>query len=305
MVGFRAHSDMMAARVLAGLRRVPLIFDPLTSRYEEKVIDRRLVGPHTPLAWWYRAIDGLGCRAADCVLLETDQQITHFARTFRVPVNRFRRMWLGADDEVLKPQPMPLHGSDGFTVFFYGWFSPLHGVEHIIQAARSLEAAGDPARFVLVGSGQTLPAAKALVDQLGVRSVTFLPGVPYSELGRLMGDADLCLGSFGTTDRAQRVVPNKVFDAMAVARPVLTADTPAARAILTHGEDVWLCAPGSGESIADAIRVLRRDPNRLRALAAKGYAAFTTRFSLDALARDLAAILVPLIRDRRAHPISR
>jgi glycosyltransferase involved in cell wall biosynthesis len=226
-------------------------------------------------------------------------------RTFNVPVDRFRRVWLGADDDVLKPQPMPAHEASNFTVFFYGWFSPLHGVEHIIQAAASLEAAGDPARFVLVGSGQTLPAAKALVERLGVRSVTFLPGVPYAELGRMMGDADLCLGSFGTTDRAQRVVPNKVFDAMAVARPALTADTPASRAILTHGEDVWLCAPGSGEAIADAIRALRREPDRLRRLAEQGYAAFTSRFSLDALARDLAAIVVPLIRDRRAHPVSR
>ena len=296
---------MMAARALAALRRVPLIFDPLTSRYEEKVIDRRLVGPRTPLAWWYRNIDAMGCRAADRVLLETDQQIAHFSRTFGVPRDRFRRVWLGADDEVLKPTPLPARSADAFTVFFYGWFSPLHGVEHIIDAAARLEARQEPARFVLVGSGQTLPAAKAHVERLGVRSVTFQPGVPYPELGPLMADADVCLGSFGTTDRAQRVVANKVFDALAVARPVITADTPAVRDILTHGKDVWLCAPGSGDALADAVSHLRRDPELRRTLAANGYERFKATFSLDALTRDLAAIVSPLVRDHRADPVSR
>jgi glycosyltransferase involved in cell wall biosynthesis len=305
VVGFRAHSDMIAARALATLRGVPLVFDPLTSRYEEKVIDRRLVGPRTPLAWWYRTIDGLGCRVADRVLLETDQQIDHFARTFNVPRDRFRRVFLGADDEVLRPQPMPVRPPGAFTVFFYGWFSPLHGVEHIIDAAARLESAGEPARFVLVGSGQTLPAAKGQVERLGLRSVAFLPGVPYADLGPLMADADICLGSFGTTDRASRVVANKVYDALAVARPVITADTPAARDVLTHGETAWLCAPSSGEALADALRTLRRQPDLLRGLAARGYDLFTSRFSLEALSRDLAAIMSPLLRNHRAHPVSR
>jgi glycosyltransferase involved in cell wall biosynthesis len=305
VVGFRAHSDMLAARCLATVKGVPLIFDPLTSRYEEKVIDRQLVAPRSPLAWWYKTIDGIGCRAADCVLLETDLQAAHFEQTFRLPPGRVRRLWLGADDDVLHPQPWPDRPSDPFRVFFYGWFSPLHGVEHIIDAAARLEARGDAVRFVLVGSGQTLGASKALVERLGVGSVSFLPGVPYADLAPLMGDADLCLGSFGTTARAQRVVPNKVFDALAVQRPILTADTPAARQILTHGRNAWLCAAGSGEAIADAIMELKSRPDRLRSIARNGYDLFVQRFSLDALTRDFAAIVNPLVQRHRAHSVPR
>src|SRR5439155_247734 len=75
-------SDMSAARRVARYHRVPLIFDPLTSRYEERVVDRRIVSPRSPLAWWYKASDAAGCRAADRALLETDAQIGYFVQTF-------------------------------------------------------------------------------------------------------------------------------------------------------------------------------------------------------------------------------
>ena len=53
IVGFRAHSDMFLAGLLAKMRGVPLVFDPLTSRYEERVIDRKLTRVGSALARWY------------------------------------------------------------------------------------------------------------------------------------------------------------------------------------------------------------------------------------------------------------
>jgi glycosyltransferase involved in cell wall biosynthesis len=278
---------------------VPLIFDPLTSRYEEKVVDRQLVAPNTPLARWYRATDRYGCRAADRVLLETEAQIAFFAETFGVPRDRFRRLWLGANEDVMRPAPDTIRtASEPFTVFFYGRFSPLHGVEHIVDAAAELERAGRGVRFVLVGAGQTYEAVRAHAASLGVRRVEFPGVVAYTQLPSMMAGADLCLGSFGTTARAQRVIPNKVFDALAVGRPVLTADTPGAREALAHGTNAWLCRPGSGTAIADAIVALESDRDRLARIGDAGHALFAARFSFAALTRDLATVVRELVGAR-------
>jgi glycosyltransferase involved in cell wall biosynthesis len=299
VVGFRAHADMPAARFAARRKGVPLIFDPLTSRYEEKVVDRRLVGPHTMLARWYRATDRYGCRAADRILLETDAQAAFFAETFGVPRDRFRRLWLGANEEVMRPAPGVVRAASApFTVFFYGRFSPLHGVEHIVDAAAQLERAGREVRFVLVGAGQTYDTVRARATSLGVTRVEFPGVVPYAQLPSMMAGADLCLGSFGTTARAQRVIPNKVFDALAVGRPVLTADTPGAREALTHGANAWLVQPGSGAAIADAIVTLERDRAQLARIGDAGHALFAERFSFDALTRDLTAVVRELVDAR-------
>jgi len=306
VVGFRAHADIPAAHLVGRRVGAPVIFDPLTSRYEEKVIDRKLVRAGSPLAWWYRTTDRIGCRQADRILLETEAQIDYFVQTFGVERGRFRRFWLGTDESVMRPRPRTAPTTGAFTVFFYGRFSPLHGVEHIIDAAAELERRHQAVRFVLVGAGQTYADARARATRLAVKSIEFPGVVSYTTLAAMMADADLCLGSFGMTARAQRVVPNKVFDALAMARPILTADTPGAREALTHGHDAWLCAPGNGGAIANAILDLKSDPARLTALADNGHALFRARFSSDALTDALTAIVRELVPARRsparAHP---
>jgi glycosyltransferase involved in cell wall biosynthesis len=195
--------------------------------------------------------------------------------------------------------------ADRFTVFFYGRFSPLHGVEHIVRAASILEQRHVPVEFVVVGAGQTYEASRELARTLSVSTMRFHDPVPYDQLAELMRDADLCLGSFGETPRAQRVIPNKVFDALAVGRPVLTADTPGVREALVHGEHVATCPPGNADALADAIMTLNRDRDMCCRLAANGHQLFKERFSLAAITRDLAAIVGQVVREHGAHPLPR
>jgi glycosyltransferase involved in cell wall biosynthesis len=100
--------------------------------------------------------------------------------------------------------------------------------------------------------------------------------------------SDVCLGIFGTSPKASRVIPNKVFDALAAARPVITADTSAAREALAHRDTAWLCPAGDPAALAEAIVELQRDPVLRFDLARRGNVLFRADFSLDAIARQLA-----------------
>jgi glycosyltransferase involved in cell wall biosynthesis len=55
------------------------------------------------------------------------------------------------------------------------------------------------------------------------------------------------------------VIPNKVYEAMAVGRPIVTADTPGIREVLTDGEDALLTPPGEPQALAEALRRLAGD----------------------------------------------
>ena len=66
------------------------------------------------------------------------------------------------------------------------------------------------------------------------------------------------------------VIPNKVYQALAVGRAVVTADTPAIRELFTDGEQLLTVPPGDARALADAIERLQHDGSLRRRLAARG-----------------------------------
>ena len=71
-----------------------------------------------------------------------------------------------------------------------------------------------------------------------------------------VAQADICLGIFGATDKARRVVPNKVYQTLALGKAVITAETPAVCEVFTSGEEMVTVPPGDPELLAGAIRAL-------------------------------------------------
>jgi glycosyltransferase involved in cell wall biosynthesis len=96
------------------------------------------------------------------------------------------------------------------------------------------------------------------------------------------------------------VIPNKVFDALACGRPVITGDTPAVREAFTHGEDIWLCTAGDASALANAITTLRADADARARVATAGHELFKRRFSIDALAADVSRTLLDVLERPRA-----
>jgi glycosyltransferase involved in cell wall biosynthesis len=295
VVGFLGHTDMPLAKLVCSFKKRPVIFDAFISLYDSAVWDRQLFHPESFTAKRLYYFDKLACRLADIVLLDTDTHIRYFVDTFRLPRRKFRRVWAGADGDSMYPRPY-VHDNAAFTVFFYGSFIPLHGAEYIIRAAKILARQSPDIHFTVIGSGQTLQMARELA--VGLSNVQFLGRVAYDQLPGLMSEAQLCLGIFGTTAKVQRVIPNKVFDALAVGRPVISADTPAIKEALTHGENVWLCPAGDGEALADAILTLKKDNGLRERIAENGHCYFKRHFSINAIAKELRFVIGSLLCDR-------
>jgi glycosyltransferase involved in cell wall biosynthesis len=176
-----------------------------------------------------------------------------------------------------------------FTVAFYGSFMPLHGVDAIVRAAGFLADEPD-IRFVLVGDGQTKPGVVELARTLGCENITFLDPLHGVALRDLLCDAQVLLGVFGTSAKAMVVVPNKVVDALALGKPVITGDTPAIRRILDASQ-ITTVPPGDPRALADAIRILHSDPAAAQRLASAGRRGYEDHFSRAARRLEMAAIL--------------
>jgi glycosyltransferase involved in cell wall biosynthesis len=73
--------------------------------------------------------------------------------------------------------------------------------------------------------------------------------------------------------------PLKVFEYMALAKPIVASDVPALREVLSEGGTAVLVPPDDIDAWADALRALFRGPDRRLALGNRAYAAFNDRFT--------------------------
>ncbi|MCI0655839.1 MAG: glycosyltransferase family 4 protein [Acidobacteria bacterium] len=287
LVGYSGHFDVFPAWCLSRLRRVPLVFDVFLSLYDSMVLDRGAIGRRSLKARILAWVDRNSCRLADRILLDTSAHVSFFCEQFGLPREKFWVLPIGADDQVFKPAPLRESNGHVYTVLHFGRYIPLHGLETIVRAAAALESSGEKCRFLLVGDGEERQSVANLAKSLEVSSVEFIETQSPSRIAEMLKETDLSLGIFGTTGKASRVVPNKVYEAMAAGRPVITGDSPAAREFLRDGEDCLLCEAGSPQALATAIRRVRRDLPLSAKLAKGGRGSFEKQASPTVIGRNL------------------
>ncbi|WP_296696957.1 glycosyltransferase [Thiocapsa sp. UBA6158] len=254
IVGYFGHLDVLLIWPFAKLRRAPLAWDAFLSLYDTAVNDRKLVGRRHPLAAFLYAWEWLACRAADIVLLDTNAHRHYFIDTFKVRPEKVKHVFVGAETEYFHPPAngrVPRDLARPFTVLFYGQFIPLHGIDTVVRAAKLTE--GQPIRWVLIGKGQESSRIRRLIDDLQSRNIEWYEWVPYNELVHWIHQADVCLGVFGTSEKASRVIPNKAFQVLAAGGTLITMDSPAARELLIDYPGVTLLPQASHEDLARKI----------------------------------------------------
>lgn len=288
-VGYIGHIDMFPARILAWLRRKPIVFDTFYSLYDTIVEDRGLYARGTMRARLLRFIDRWSCKLAELSLLDTWKHVDYYAAEFRLGRERFLAVPLGTDEKNFFPRPWP--AEDGvLDCISYSSYIPLHGIDVQLDAAARLRDRAD-IRFTFVGKGQLYPEMRARAEQAGLTNVKFIEWISHAELVELIGRADVCLGIFGRTEKAARVIPYKAYEALAMRKPLITGDSPASRESLTDGREALLSPMGDAESLARQILRLRDDPQLRRDIAERGHEFFKAKCTSGAIAASILAEL--------------
>jgi glycosyltransferase involved in cell wall biosynthesis len=255
LVGYPGQFDLWAAK----RHGLPVAFNAMLSLHETFVEDRGRFEAGSVAAKALDSIDRRAFRAADLLIADTAANAEHMASLSGR--DRVAHVYVGAEERLFQHawvQP------ENFNVLFVGKLIPLHGLELIIEAARLIP----DIRFTVVGSGQQ----SALLAELPT-NVEHVAWIDYQRLPLEYAHSGCALGIFGASGKAGRVIPNKVFQALAVGTPLITADTPAARELLTNGTDALL-VDRTPEAIAAAIRQVAENRDFATRIGAAGRATF-------------------------------
>lgn len=262
VIGYLGQLDVLVLYPFARLRGVPVVWDQFLSIYDTVVGDRRKLSSQHPLARVLYAWEWLACRAANRVVMDTRAHARYVVDTFGVAEERVATVWVGAETAVFRPAlGRAVGGRAGLAVVFYGQLIPLHGVETIVRAARLVRDL--PIAFVLIGSGQEEGLVRRMLEEEPLPNLEWHPWIEYDRLIEAIEDADVCLGIFGCSEKAARVIPNKVFQIIAAGRPLITRDSPAIREIFDdRAPGVRLVPPGDPQALAAALRAVLADTRR-------------------------------------------
>lgn len=243
--------------------RNPLIWDLQFSFYENWVFDRKLVREGSIKAVYHWVSEWLLVRVVDRIIMHTNACADYIVRTFGVDKRKFSRVLVGADTAIFYPRSRVEDGI--FRVEYHGKYIPIHGMDAVIRAAKLLE--DDSAiQFVLIGNGQERRRIQALAKELNVKNVEWVGFLPSEELPVYIAAAHLCVGLLGDVSRVEDPVPNKLYEAAAMGRVSINADTKGIRELFRDDVDVILAKRGDAQDIAKKIRYLKEHPEQLRTL---------------------------------------
>jgi glycosyltransferase involved in cell wall biosynthesis len=130
--------------------------------------------------------------------------------------------------------------------------------------------------------------------------VRFVGWLDKQALVAKVAEVDVCLGVFGTTPQSMMTVQNKIYEGLAMARPVVTGEGPAVCQVLVHGEHLYLCERANPQALADAVCTLRAASDLRQRLAKSGYHLYRAQFDLQHNGARFAAHLCELVEYRRS-----
>jgi glycosyltransferase involved in cell wall biosynthesis len=154
---------------------------------------------------------------------------------------------------------------------------PLYNVSCTLRAFALVQASVPQATLTLVGGGADEPALRRLVEQLGLRDVTFVGRVAPQHIAEYYAAHDLYLQSPNIDN-----MPTSILEAYASGLPVVSTDAGGIRAMLTHGEHGLLAAVDDHAALAAHVMTLLESP-RLADQLAQTAAATCERYTWAAI----------------------
>lgn len=178
----------------------------------------------------------------------------------------------------------------GRRVGWVGSFDPWHGADVLI---RSLTLLPDDVSALLIGDGGERQRCQSLVDELGLADrVEFTGPLPHADaVSRLSGCDVLASPHVPMPQRPFFGSPTKIFEYMAIGRPIVASALEQISEILEHGRTAVLVEPADVASLARGILDVLERPDRGRALGDEARREAHAKHAWDARAASIVAKL--------------
>lgn len=282
--------DVIQASYWAKKNGIPLIFDPLISAYDKQVWEREKFPPQSRRAQKLLKWEQNLLHKANHVVADTQEHANYFHDVLQVAKHKLTTIPVSAEETLFFPQDLPPNNS--LRILFFGSFIRLQGVETIAEAIQRYK--GSDVEWLFIGDGPFRTEVESSLSSY--KNVTFLDWLPYLDLPSKIAEADICLGIFGSTAKAGRVIPNKVYQSLACGRPVVTRQSPAyPEKLNTSDSGIFFIPEADPDALAETVAKLASQKSLVLQARQQAYNSYQQYFSNAHLKRTLETMLIDVI----------
>lgn len=198
-------------------------------------------------------------------------------------------------------------GLDGrFCIAYFGTMGLANGLGFVLDAATELKRRGvDDIVFMLHGDGMERPVLEARARDEGLDNVIFSGPTPKHLMAELVSAVDVCMTIFKNVPVLRTCSPNKLFDALAAGKPILTNMPGWLGDIAEEEKTGVLVRPDDPVDFADKAIWLRDHPQELKVFSVNARKVAEEQFSRDVLARRLETVLMQATIKTEQHSSTR
>jgi glycosyltransferase involved in cell wall biosynthesis len=294
---------------LARWKRIPFVFE-VRDLWPESLAAVGMGEGDSLLHRSLAKIAGFLYRHADRIVVVTPAFEDHLVEHWNIPREKISVVENGVETRLFAPEPAREAGSnlrreldaeEKFVVSYIGTMGMAHGLETIIAAASLLRHTNPEIVFLMLGEGAEKERIAALARQRGLSNLRFVDQQPRETIPAYIAASDVCLVLLKKTDLFKTVIPTKMLEFMACARPVILGVDGQARAILEEARAGLAIEPENSDALVNAIRYLAAYREEASKLGQNGRAYILRKYSRHQTAEKYIRVLEHMLNLPERH----
>jgi len=202
-------------------------------------------------------------------------------------VNLEKSQLIEKDKKILKELSL----KNKFVVGYIGTMGMAHGLSFILNSIKGLD---NDIIFLFIGAGAEKEKLLSLKEKLDLKNVIFLPMQNKEDIKRYISVLDVALVNLKKDDNFKKVIPSKIFEQVALKKPILLGVDGEAREIIEKYNAGLYFEPENRDDFIEKLLILKNNKELYNQLSENGLK-LANDFDRKKLAKKMFDIIKKLV----------
>lgn len=216
-----------------------------------------------------KVIEKIAVRYADHVIT-VNESLKKLIRQ-RCPVKNVSVILNVPYEKLLYCSKTTLEDNQKFLLVYHGTISKRYGIQIAVRALAHIQGVADDIDLLIIGDGEYTGTLFSLINELSLMHRVHITGwLPFNEMRAMLSNGQIGLVPFIRDGYTDFMLPNKLFEYIALGIPVIAARTNSIQDYFNDAS-IMFFEPGNEEDLARCILELYKNSIKRRTLAENAY----------------------------------